>query len=108
MEQPCPGINFYCRATAEMEVVRLAPVEEEVAVGGGGRGRGRVDWPNGIGEPDRRRLADATAAPLERCPLAHRSVVPLFSRRAVAVFSFVPHQKRERFSLLINNSARLL
>lgn len=36
----------------------------------------REDWPNGIGEPDRRRLADtALYSGLERCPLAYRTVV---------------------------------
>lgn len=49
--------------------------------GGDGDGRGSEDWPNGIGEPDRRRLADSRTMP-SRAP--HGCALVVFG--AVRVF----------------------
>jgi len=74
----------------------------------GGGGRGREDWPNGIGEPDRRRLADTanTRTMPSRAPHG-RATVFLFRRRSPrfsyarvvspCVFDIRPAPQRERY-----------
>lgn len=79
---------------------------------GGSGGRGREDWPNGVGEPDRRRLADTRTMP-SRAPHG-RATVFLFG--IVRVFlrppsssssSYTSHakikinNKRERYTIQI-------
>lgn len=86
-------INFYCRVAATA-VVRRGYVSAAVVIRR--RGRGREDWPNGIGEPDRRRLADTRTMPSRA--LLGCAPAASFSRRrsrfpspSVVVFSFNPH-----------------
>jgi len=69
---------------AAVVVVVVTSVARCVAGGGGvwcGGGRGSEDWPNGIGEPDRRRLADSRTMP-SRAP--HGCALVVFG--AVRVF----------------------
>lgn len=72
---PCP-INFYCRASVLVGSVEVAvsAAATTTAARTATMAEGREGWLNGIGEPDRRRLADTRTMP-SRAPYGRATVL---------------------------------